>query len=177
MGAGGGASLEAGEPLEEVAWVVAGEEASGQWLITHEDGLAGLDDDTRHSKSVMMVVASLSLSIKLPTAGQGGSPIPTPRGHTPTPPPQTTGRQEAGSVSIQLGLPLPPNVGGRHEDPSDVWSAGVWGEYSDPRLPVPHVCVVLCALAHSVRVYPRLGVLALSWHPEPSATFPLSSMI
>lgn len=81
--AGGGASLEAGEPLEEVAWMVAGEEAPRQWLITHEDGLAGLDDDTRHSKSVMMVVASLSLSIKLPTAGQGGSPILTPRGHTP----------------------------------------------------------------------------------------------
>lgn len=27
MGAGGGAALEAGEQLEEVAWVVAGEEA------------------------------------------------------------------------------------------------------------------------------------------------------
>ena len=48
MGAGGGASLEAGEPLEEVAWVVAGEEASGQWLITHEDGLAGTQVSEDH---------------------------------------------------------------------------------------------------------------------------------
>lgn len=38
-------------------------------------------------------------------------------------------------------------------------------------------CVVLCALARSVREYPRLGVLALPWHLEPSATFPLASTI
>lgn len=139
MGAGGGAALEAGEPLEEVAWVVAGEEAPWRWLIAHEDGLAGLDDDTRPSKSVMMVVAPPSLFIKLPTAGQGGSPILTPRRHTHTPR-QMTGRQEAGSVRVQLGLLLTPDVGGRLEGPSDVWSAGVWG-----RLPVPQVCGSVCA--------------------------------
>ena len=82
-GAGVGATLEAGEPLEVVAWVVAGEEAPWRWLIAHEDGLAGLGDDTRPSKSVMMAGAPTSLSIKLPTAGQGGSPILTPRRYTP----------------------------------------------------------------------------------------------
>ena len=50
-----------------------------------------------------------------------------------------TGRQEAGSVRVPLGLPLTPDVGGRLEGPSDVTSAAVWD-----RLPVPQVSGSVC---------------------------------